>query len=269
MPRRDSTTDDVEIGVAGASPEKIAQLRRTLSGSYDSKDSNDLVTDPPPAPFLADIRARGEQQLDAKKPNEDCPSTDCGASDLGRLALHSTGTDDGTESGSGFNQLSPTDVGSQLQGKIESAHSATNKDLHEQHDSTRSFASQEDVKGFLEEATSPLDTPKQDLDVEKPGPLDTNTATNHPLDSLQEPVQGNPIIRTTPPPDTSTVDEYSTSEAAMQAKQAISVARTRSQRIKRPPPGGMMSVAEMDADDDDFEPGWASVTTVYSSSRRR
>lgn len=56
--------------------------------------------------------------------------------------------------------------------------------------------------------------------------------------------------------------------AAAKAKETISAARNRSQRLKRPPPGRMMTAAEMDASDDEYEPGWASVTTVFSSSRQ-
>ncbi|KAJ1030133.1 hypothetical protein NDA16_001045 [Ustilago loliicola] len=57
--------------------------------------------------------------------------------------------------------------------------------------------------------------------------------------------------------------------AADQAKQAVAMGRTksRSQRLRRPPPGTMLSTADLDASDDEYEPGWASVTSVMSSSR--
>ncbi|UTT96535.1 hypothetical protein NDA17_002556 [Ustilago hordei] len=57
--------------------------------------------------------------------------------------------------------------------------------------------------------------------------------------------------------------------AAEQAKQAVSMGRTKSQsqRLRRPPPGTVLSAADLDASDDEYEPGWASVTSVMSSSR--
>ncbi|TKY90781.1 hypothetical protein EX895_000779 [Sporisorium graminicola] len=57
--------------------------------------------------------------------------------------------------------------------------------------------------------------------------------------------------------------------AADKARQAVAVGRTKSQsqRLRRPPPGTMLSAADLDASDDEYEPGWASVTSVLSSSR--
>ena len=57
--------------------------------------------------------------------------------------------------------------------------------------------------------------------------------------------------------------------AADQARQAVAMARTKSQsqRLRRPPPGTVLSAADLDASDDEYEPGWASVTSVMSSSR--
>ncbi|KAN0061961.1 hypothetical protein ACQY0O_005956 [Thecaphora frezii] len=69
----------------------------------------------------------------------------------------------------------------------------------------------------------------------------------------------------TPPPTSS--KELSPAE---QARQAVAEARTKSkgkgssQRLRRPPPGTVLSAADLDASDDDYEPGWAS---VISSSR--
>lgn len=57
--------------------------------------------------------------------------------------------------------------------------------------------------------------------------------------------------------------------AADKARQAVAMGRTKSQsqRLRRPPPGTMLSAADLDASDDEYEPGWASVTSVMSSSR--
>ncbi|KAJ9476628.1 hypothetical protein PHBOTO_000283 [Pseudozyma hubeiensis] len=56
---------------------------------------------------------------------------------------------------------------------------------------------------------------------------------------------------------------------AEEARQAVAMGRTKSQsqRLRRPPPGTMLSAADLDASDDEYEPGWASVTSVMSSSR--
>ncbi|KDN52904.1 hypothetical protein K437DRAFT_131551 [Tilletiaria anomala UBC 951] len=42
-------------------------------------------------------------------------------------------------------------------------------------------------------------------------------------------------------------------------------ARSKSQKLNRPPVGRMMSAAELDASDDDYEPGWASILTSRTS----
>lgn len=61
----------------------------------------------------------------------------------------------------------------------------------------------------------------------------------------------------------------STLTPAEKAKQAVAMGRTKSQsqRLRRPPPGTVLSAADLDASDDEYEPGWASVTSVMSSSR--
>ena len=56
---------------------------------------------------------------------------------------------------------------------------------------------------------------------------------------------------------------------AERARQAVAQGRSKSQssgsqRLKRPPPGKVFSTADLDASDEDYEPGWAS---VISSSR--
>lgn len=60
-----------------------------------------------------------------------------------------------------------------------------------------------------------------------------------------------------------------TATAADKARQAVAMGRTKSQsqRLRRPPPGTVLSAADLDASDDEYEPGWASVTSVMSSSR--
>ncbi|PWZ01464.1 hypothetical protein BCV70DRAFT_158084 [Testicularia cyperi] len=68
-----------------------------------------------------------------------------------------------------------------------------------------------------------------------------------------------------------TMDAGSGSEAPSveKARQAVSIGRTKSQsqRLRRPPPGTVLSAADLDASDEEYEPGWASVTSVISSSR--
>ena len=61
----------------------------------------------------------------------------------------------------------------------------------------------------------------------------------------------------------------SLASAAEKARQAVAMGRTKSQsqRLRRPPPGTVLSAADLDASDDEYEPGWASVTSVMSSSR--
>ncbi|SPO20233.1 uncharacterized protein UTRI_00630_B [Ustilago trichophora] len=67
----------------------------------------------------------------------------------------------------------------------------------------------------------------------------------------------------------SPTDASPSTTAADQARQAVAMGRTKSQsqRLRRPPPGTVLSAADLDASDDEYEPGWASVTSVMSSSR--
>ncbi|SJX60604.1 uncharacterized protein SRS1_11833 [Sporisorium reilianum f. sp. reilianum] len=67
----------------------------------------------------------------------------------------------------------------------------------------------------------------------------------------------------------STQSKVAPASAADKARQAVAMGRTKSQsqRLRRPPPGTMLSAADLDASDDEYEPGWASVTSVMSSSR--
>ncbi|CEH18780.1 hypothetical protein CBOM_05490 [Ceraceosorus bombacis] len=53
-------------------------------------------------------------------------------------------------------------------------------------------------------------------------------------------------------------------ETAQRARDAINLGRSKSQKLRRPPPGVMLTAADLDASDDEYEPGWAS---VISSSR--
>lgn len=64
-------------------------------------------------------------------------------------------------------------------------------------------------------------------------------------------------------------DASPSASAAEKARQAVAMGRTKSQsqRLRRPPPGTVLSAADLDASDDEYEPGWASVTSVMSSSR--
>ncbi|EST06488.2 hypothetical protein PSEUBRA_004391 [Kalmanozyma brasiliensis GHG001] len=70
-------------------------------------------------------------------------------------------------------------------------------------------------------------------------------------------------------PLSSTNGNTTATSAAEKARQAVAMGRTKSQsqRLRRPPPGTMLSAADLDASDDEYEPGWASVTSVMSSSR--
>lgn len=70
-----------------------------------------------------------------------------------------------------------------------------------------------------------------------------------------------------PPP--SAAGSNGSATAAEKARQAVTMGRTKSQsqRLRRPPPGTVLSAADLDASDDEYEPGWASVTSVMSSSR--
>ncbi|KAK0550332.1 hypothetical protein OC846_003717 [Tilletia horrida] len=60
----------------------------------------------------------------------------------------------------------------------------------------------------------------------------------------------------------STTAASSASAAASRAREAIALARSKSQGgrlAKPPPPGRTLTAAELDASDDDYEPGWASI----------
>ncbi len=86
----------------------------------------------------------------------------------------------------------------------------------------------------------------------------STTAAASPSKS-DSPSNGHPSLQTPSPSVT----------AADKARQAVEMGRTKSQsqRLRRPPPGTVLSAADLDASDDEYEPGWASVTAVMSSSR--
>ncbi|CAO1621998.1 unnamed protein product [Sympodiomycopsis kandeliae] len=90
-------------------------------------------------------------------------------------------------------------------------------------------------------------TTTKDIPVEvKPSPLPTTTTTTT---TTPPPPPPPPSI---PAASTSTNGTSTSSQPANHARKST---------IRRPPPGRVMSVAEMDASDDEYEPGWASVVS--------
>ncbi|SPO42631.1 uncharacterized protein PSANT_00314 [Moesziomyces antarcticus] len=91
------------------------------------------------------------------------------------------------------------------------------------------------------------------------GALPSHSSSSTPVDFARSPSNGT----LTPSSSSNTVS------AVERARQAVAMGRTKSQsqRLRRPPPGTVLSAADLDASDDEYEPGWASVTSVMSSSR--
>lgn len=293
-PSGEASTNDVEIGVANVSPEKLELLRRSAGESYadsfltspmsDSshesrltKEGEDSSSVNGRSALMYDIQSRRREKL-ATLAARSTHSPDEASSDIGRLVIESNGTDDGSASDSPAlrtqdlparanvqrtesDRVDPSDpdahkvMGAGLlvpQDEVATAANENNGQESKASIPTITTSTSQNLNGIrmnqddLYENIRPTSSSNESYSVQILDPTGMKKSNSEGLNEKQS----------------------SSFASAAQAKQAITAARSKSQKIKRPPPGRMMTAAEMDASDDEYEPGWVSVTTVMSSSRK-
>lgn len=284
-PARATPSDhDVEIGIGGASAAQRAQMQRKISdGQRRSSSENATASTPPARPaaaFLSEIRARGGPSSENGHPGSRSSIDDGGASDIGRLVLGASdtdGDDDSLAASSPHSTQFPSDI-RRMNSQRGTPRTSSLRDLEQ-----RSVPVAQSPTSSREPITP---STSGDIGATKQGAapkITTTLASPRPdLPSL-EPRKGMST------PDANGTDSVSSAAsqdaAAQQAKAAISAARARnasqpapntasdhapasggadmsraasterSKRIQRPEPGRMMTAAEMDASDDEYEPG--------------
>lgn len=232
---RQSMSSDVEIGVSGASPAKMAALRRSLSGTGPEEQGGEG------SGVAEEIEGRvptpmGVDEVAAARADDP-------AEGIGRLALDPGSVPGDDESDDGHRgplstvqpSLTATDLPSRAQvertssGRVDAqdpqAHEVMGPGLLVPQDAVASA----DAKMHAAAAASEKE---KDHEQEQESEGNTTTAANGENGHLSSP---------------------SSKGAAAKAREAIATGRSKS--IRRPPPGRMMSAAEMDASDDEYEPG--------------
>lgn len=233
---RQSLSSDVEIGVSGASPAKMAALRRSLSGRGPEEQGgegggvSEEIEGRVPTPMGVDEVAAAR--------------ADDPAEGIGRLALDPGSGPGDDESDDGHRgplstvqpSLTATDLPSRAQvertssGRVDAqdphAHEVMGPGLLVPQDAVASA----DAK--MTHAAAAASEKEKDHEQKQESEGNTKTATNGENGHLSSP---------------------SSKDAAAKAREAIATGRSKS--IRRPPPGRMMSAAEMDASDDEYEPG--------------
>lgn len=250
-PRDVRSSGDIEISVGGASPAKLEQLKRTLSASNQEAvlglNPDDKISGPipsPPAPFIQELLS-----LRNNDAAQNVTSSDDGTSDIGRLAIKS---DIDEEEANSSDIVSPAmrimDLPSITVAATQSEPGSEPSDYGE--------ADSSSVRQSFEKTPSEKEQNAALADIGMLASLDAGQKTrlNGSADSDGTVSASNSASTVTSAPP-SIAGLTSISDAQRRAKEVISLARTKSQSVSRPPVGRPMTVAEMDASDDEYEPG--------------
>jgi hypothetical protein len=262
------TSGDIEIGVAGASPAKMRHLQRTLSASHDeavgsqpldgSDDeltSSEKIAGPiPTAPVLQELIASQNANTVASSQETNAAQTvassDDGADAIGRLATKSDFDEEEAASSSPISSvISPPTKMVDLPAIVVARQSQQFEKEAEQVPAAIGIATPFTSK--TKEETSHSNT-------EENGAMEALSLSREALPNGSADSDGTLTAAnssTTMAPSKSDAEVTSISEAQRRAKEAITIARSKSQRVKPPPVGRPMTVAEMDASDDEYEPG--------------
>lgn len=258
--------------MAGASPTKMAQLRRSLS---ESREEEPIATSPErvpgsiptaPAPFLTELlSSRGRSDGPTS-----ITSSDGGASDIGRLAIKSD-TYEEEEEEDGSSQ--PASIASPMAKERELPSSPIGVPAFPSPLSARQNEEQarpimqpinenllrtsagEEAKevSFNQRGMHAKHDSTESGVIDPDGPLDERYRNGSGSTSSEGTLTASNSTATV---SVSPSDEMKSSmESQKKAKEALMMARSKSQRVKRPPVGRPMTAAEMDASDDDYEPG--------------
>lgn len=302
-PEGEVSTNDVEIGVANVSPEKLEKMRKRASESYaDSfltspmsdtsnesrglKESEDASAMNGRSALMYDIQSRRREKA-ASLAARSVHSPDEASLEIGKLIIGSNETDDGSLTDSPTMKMQDLPSRAHVQrtnsDRVDpsdpNAHKVMGADLLVPQDEIATSNEKKEEQGKpsiptittstsqgtngdpittnddLYQTIRPTSTSNESYSVQI---LDSNGTKKSDAEKAGE--EASPQQQQ---------EQQSALASVTQAKEAITAARSKSQKIKRPPPGRMMTAAEMDASDDEYEPGWVSVTTVLSSSRPR
>ena len=231
-----------------------------------SERASGAIPTPPPAPFLHEL-------LSSRRSNvaQSITSSDGGASDIGRLAIKSDAYEDEEEDSSRpASVVSPSTRPSELPSSPPSFAPAAIAS------STAAFRGEEEPKQPLQPTrenvlrTSAGEEAREAVSASQRSHHSKSDSTESgvidpegPLDQKARNGSGSTGSDGTLTASNSTAtvaasageDSMAASGAQKKAREAIMVARSKSQRVKRPPVGRPMTAAEMDASDDDYEPG--------------
>lgn len=266
LPPRDvRSSGDIEISVGGASPAKMEHLKRTLSGSHEEAvldlDPDGRVPGPipsPPTPFIQEILSL--RNSDATQ--NIAASSDDGASDIGRLAIKS---DIDEEEANSSDIASPA---FRIMKLPSITVAATQSEPGSEPSDYGEADSSSITPSFDEKLADGHITEETKIEREELNAGTNNIASLSSLDSGGEKTRlngsadsdgtvsaSNSAGTVTSAPPSTIGGLISISDAQRRAKEVISLARTKSQSVQRPPVGRPMTVAEMDASDDEYEPG--------------
>lgn len=292
-PSGEASTNDVEIGVANVSPEKLELLRRSTGDSYadsfltsplsdashDSrvtKEGEDGSSVNGRSALMYDIQSRRREKA-ASLAARSVHSPDEASSDIGRLVIDSNGTDDGSASESSAIKTQDLPARAHVQrtdsDRVDPADPRAHKVM-----GAGLLVPQDEIETAVEHDGQQRKTSIPTITTSTSQSTNGNRLSRDDLyETIRPPSNSNESysVKILDPTGMQKSNSEGLNEqqsinvaSATQAKDAITAARSKSQRIKRPPPGRMMTAAEMDASDDEYEPGWVSVTTVMSSSRK-
>jgi hypothetical protein len=251
-PRDVQSSGDIEIGIGNASPAKMRELQRTLSGSHDTPSTNtEKVAGPiPTAPAL-----QGLITSESNNVGQVAAASDDGAYDIGRLATKSDSDETDAPNSGPVSAISPPAQMVDLPAIVVAQQQIQPEERQEEPAVFTTSSRGQDGEssqsmslgnGGLQSRSQSIDTaPGRETSAEGfPNGSASSDGTLTAANSLATVAASN-----------SQEEVKSMSEAQRRAKEAISMARTRSQRMRKPPVGRPMTVAEMEASDDEYEPG--------------
>lgn len=258
-----SVSSDVEIEVGNVSAEQMAKMRAKLSQSPDTSVDAEEISSPlsRPGPALSertDASGDGAERI-GRLAIDDFDDDDDDTASAHNVPSSSTATDYGPGSSdpAAYSSDPVTEAASVLTGRSGAA--AGRPSLHRSIDSNES--------GVLDPAR---DGANSDGTLTASGSAATLTAStsNSALGSTSYSSNGSIKVTvnqravsrgsSSPPRNggaTSQASPLSPSSAvaAQRARDAISLGRNKSQKLRRPPPGMTLSAAEMDQSDDEYE----------------
>lgn len=272
---RSSLSSDVEIGVSGASPAKMAALRRSLSGAGPEEMSDEVNT------ISGGVRSGDGSGAHAKRVDGRVPTpvhidevtaarTDDAVEGIGRLAVSSGSVTSDEEIDIGHQSASSVRIPS----KVVAAQSTSNGQakillgdgINEQDSAIKEPQNHDQTAESRNAIANAQPTAKLSSTGEKQAlPSEQNQTQQIQEEKIGKDIGSAANGATHGLPSSASQGQFSSSssgfltpssssgDSAAKAREAIASGRSKS--LRRLPPGRMMSAAEMDASDDEYEPG--------------